>query len=179
MYDVRGAGAKKKLAKRRLDVLEGNVASYARCLNDSKRLDALKEFNTLVASVAEISAEVQAEREKKKADATARAQEKKDKKHQVEQAFQEVQAAKMPELEGLMNGREDDNGVGSTSVEESCKKRFQTFNKRQLLDLLKYYYTAKIPGIAKMQKEELIEELWTLDSFKKTNDEVLSEVGCT
>ena len=175
MYDVRGAGAKKKLAKRRLDVLEGNVASYARCLNDSKRLDALKEFNTLVASVAEISAEVQAEREKKKADATARAQEKKDKKHQVEQAFQEVQAAKMPELEGLMNGREDDNGVGSTSVEESCKKRFQTFNKRQLLDLLKYYYTAKIPGIAKMQKEELIEELWTLDSFKKTNDEEVHE----
>ena len=38
-------------------------------------------------------------------------------------------------------------------------------SKRQLIDLLKYYYAAKVPGVAKMQKEKLVDELWRQDSM--------------
>ena len=44
-YDAKGKGAVQKMAKRRLDLIEGNVSSYSRLLNDPKRLKSLKDFN--------------------------------------------------------------------------------------------------------------------------------------
>ena len=32
------------MVKRRLDAIEGNVGSYSRCLNDPKRLAAIKDL---------------------------------------------------------------------------------------------------------------------------------------
>jgi hypothetical protein len=56
-YDVKGEGAKQKIAKRRINLVEGNVNSYSRCLNDPGRLASIKEMNQLAASVAEVTAD--------------------------------------------------------------------------------------------------------------------------
>ena len=42
MYYINGEGANKRLARRQLDVTEGNIASYSRLLNSSKRMEAMK-----------------------------------------------------------------------------------------------------------------------------------------
>ena len=51
-YDAKGKGAVHKIAKRRLDVIEGNVNSYSKLLNDPKILKIINNFNQLCASVA-------------------------------------------------------------------------------------------------------------------------------
>ena len=38
MYDVKGGGSKKNPDRRRIDVTEGNISSYSRCLNSSKMM---------------------------------------------------------------------------------------------------------------------------------------------
>jgi len=37
LCDVKGKGAVNKLAKQRLDMISGNVASHARCLNSAEQ----------------------------------------------------------------------------------------------------------------------------------------------
>ena len=99
MYNVKGAGAMNKIAKRRLDIMSGNVASYARCLNNKKHLGSLKEYNELIASVAEISAEMEVEKQRKREEASAKATERQEKKKQAPvKDFKTIQEAKMPEL---------------------------------------------------------------------------------
>ena len=53
MYDVKGEVAKKKLDQLLLDVIEGNIASYSRCLNSSKMMEEMKDQH----DVANISTE--------------------------------------------------------------------------------------------------------------------------
>ena len=60
--DVKGKGAQNKLAKRRLDVISGNVSSYLRCLNNPKHLKQIKEVNQLAAAVASVAAEMEEEK---------------------------------------------------------------------------------------------------------------------
>ena len=57
-YDPKGKGAVQRIAKRRLDVIEGNINSYSKLLNDPKRLKIINNFNQLCASVADVSEEV-------------------------------------------------------------------------------------------------------------------------
>ena len=73
--ETMGEGAKKKLAKRRLEAMRGNVASYSRVLNSTERMVAIKEAKALHAVVAEVSVEIETEKliraqrkESKKAD---------------------------------------------------------------------------------------------------------------
>ena len=54
-YDTKIEGSVQKIAKRRLDVIEGNVNSYSKLLNDPKRLKTIKDFNQICASVVEVS----------------------------------------------------------------------------------------------------------------------------
>ena len=56
-YDAKGKGAVHKIAKRRLDVIEGNLNSYSKLINDQKILKTIKDFNHLCVSVAELSEE--------------------------------------------------------------------------------------------------------------------------
>jgi hypothetical protein len=74
--ETMGEGAKKKLVKRRLEAIGGNVASYSRVLNSTERMVVIKEAKALHhAVVAEASAEIETEKlmraqkkESKKAD---------------------------------------------------------------------------------------------------------------
>jgi hypothetical protein len=68
-------GAKKKLVKRRLESMGGNMASYSRVLNSTEWMVTIKEAKALHAVVAEVSVEIETEKliraqkkESKKAD---------------------------------------------------------------------------------------------------------------
>ena len=81
-YDAKGKGAVEKIAKRRLDIIEGNVNSYSKLLNDPKRLKSINDFNQICASVAEVSEEVEQRKvqrkERKETEAAEKAQRKSD-----------------------------------------------------------------------------------------------------
>ena len=55
--DAIGVGAKKKIAKRRINMLEGNVASYSRVLNSASQMERIKEMNEVMSIVGEICGE--------------------------------------------------------------------------------------------------------------------------
>ena len=66
-YDVvKGKGAVQKIAKRKIDFIDGNINSYSRLLNNPKRLEAIRDHAQLVATVAEVSAEADDQTAKKK-----------------------------------------------------------------------------------------------------------------
>jgi hypothetical protein len=67
-YTTHGAvpGATKLIAKRRIDALDGNIASYSRLLNSDAHLEQIKEVNALTAAVAEVTRDEDDERKRKK-----------------------------------------------------------------------------------------------------------------
>ena len=81
-YDAKGKGAVQKIAKRRLDVIEGNVNSHSKLLNDPKRMGAMEDLNKLVSGVAQVSEENEQRKvqrkEKKDAYAAQKARKKAD-----------------------------------------------------------------------------------------------------
>jgi len=52
-----GEGAKKKIAKRRINFIDGNITSYSRLLNSSEQLTSMQEINSLTAIIGEIRTE--------------------------------------------------------------------------------------------------------------------------
>ena len=79
---MKGNGEVHKIAKRRLDVIEGNVNRYYKLFNDPKRLKSINNFNQLCASVVEVSEEVEQRKvqrkERKETEAVEKAQRKAD-----------------------------------------------------------------------------------------------------
>ena len=53
LQDSVGNGAKRMMAKRRLDIIDGNAGSYSRVLNCNARMESVKEVHELTAAVAE------------------------------------------------------------------------------------------------------------------------------
>jgi hypothetical protein len=66
LFDCKGQGAMQMVAKRRLDMIEGNISSYSRILNDPQRMVSLRDLNKLTAAVALVSADKQSQLEKTK-----------------------------------------------------------------------------------------------------------------
>jgi hypothetical protein len=64
MYDVKGKGAKKRMAKRRLNVIDANIASYCRVLKSTERMIQITEANEVAAVLAEIEEEKDSEKKK-------------------------------------------------------------------------------------------------------------------
>ena len=98
-YDVKGKGAVQKIAKRKIDFIEGNVNSYSRLLNTPGRLEAIKDHVELVATVAEVSAEADGEKARKKQRREKDAVEKAQKRA----ASAEKETRKMEEMLPLLN----------------------------------------------------------------------------
>ena len=67
-----GDGAIKKLARRKLDSIDSNVASYSRILNDEAQLEHLKESKALNEMIALLNEERQVEQEKRAAEKAAK-----------------------------------------------------------------------------------------------------------
>jgi 23S rRNA pseudoU1915 N3-methylase RlmH len=83
--EMRGDGAKKRMARRHLDMVNGNISSYCQVLNSKDQLDHMKEVTLLTASVDEVTKENEADRQrrmdKRKQDAADRT--KKDAERKV------------------------------------------------------------------------------------------------
>ena len=54
-----GKKAERKIARRRLDIVQGNVNSYARILNGAAQLDNIRTFTQLAASMSTFSVEIE------------------------------------------------------------------------------------------------------------------------
>jgi len=147
-----GKGAVNKLAKPQLGMISGNVASYARCLNSTKRLKQIEEANQLMATVAEVSADIQNEKEAQKVKVTERKKVLKEKKASViakEAAERAMELPKLwPIMEDFEEGRKEIHLLNTT-----------LFPKLYLAKILKCYCDAKPTGIAKKSKEEIYAEV--------------------
>jgi len=150
-----------KLAKRRLDMISGNIASHARCLNSTNRLKQIEEANQLVATVAEVSADVENEKEAQKVQATERKKVLKEKKAQViaeEAAERAVELPKLrPIVEDFKEGRKDIHLLNTTLFPKPC-----------LVKILKCCCDAEPTGIAKRSKEEIHVEVMARFEASKT-----------
>jgi len=148
-YDVRGEGAKQKIAKRRINLVEGNVNSYSRCLNDPGRLASIKEMNQLAASVAQVTADQEHAVAERKAAAVAKSKDREKKK--AEEAAVEAKKKEdlRPALQELMNE--------FASGEKTAPAGFDELPKTQLINILKYWYESKPKGMATMTKSKLVE----------------------
>ena len=132
-YDCKGKGATQKTAKRRLDVISGGVASYARCLNDPAQLKMIAEVTAIAASFAEVSADMIANKKQKQEEAAAKAAatKAKAKKKKADEAAKKVEL--LPSLTAAME---------PFLSGEKTPAAFSELNNGPLKNLIKYYCDA-------------------------------------
>jgi hypothetical protein len=128
----------KKIARRRIEFISGNVNSYARILNGPHQLERIKTFNDLSASIAVLKAEAseneaKAKAEKEMKDAEKAAAKAKKKKEQDE------------ERDKLAPGCRDDVEKGIEHV--------LSLNMTQRKQILKYHFGVQ-SGLYKMKPSE-------------------------
>jgi hypothetical protein len=148
-YDVKGEGAKQKIAKRRINLVEGNINSYSRCLNDPGRLASIKKMNQLAASVAVVTADAEKAAAERKKAAVAKSKDREKKK--IEEA-----AAEAKKKEELKPGLEELMTKFATG-EKTAPAGFEELPKVQLVNLMKYFYESRPIGMATMSKTKLVE----------------------
>ncbi len=138
LQDSIGQNTKKKIAKRRIDIITGNVYSFSRSLNSAETLDLVVDTNKLASCLASISAAKDAVKDaaKNKREADARAKEAKKSQYKVEFESKKVEICK---------DFAEDIGKGVAHV---C-----SLPVTKLKLLLKYF---EVPdALSKMRREEL------------------------
>ena len=150
LCDVKGKGAKNKIAKRRIDMISGNVSSYSRCLNDAKRLKQLEEVNQLTVTVAGVAAEAAATKKEQQLKAAQKLKSKKAKKQLDEEKERAKRKEALPALQTIV----DEFAQGKKD-----RMEFGNLTATVLVNLLKHYFTDKPKGLAKMSKQALAEEV--------------------
>ena len=136
----------KKIAKRRIEFMNGNVNSYARVLNGQAQMESIKNYSELAASIAVYSREMterenQKQGEKKKSD-----QEKAEKKRQQELKDKH-------DRDRLLPGCREDVEVRGLVFVLNC-------NVLRKKDILKHYfdYSKPMSAIKKTEVDLLIAE---------------------
>ena len=152
-YDCKGTAAAEKIAKRRLDVVSGSIASYSRCLNDSSRLAAIKEMYEMTAAIAEISEDKERAKKRLLDEATAAAAEKAAKKKREAEEEEAKTLELQPELEALME---------PYFAGEKTPADFHEFTVPQLKNLIRYFYQQRPVGLGTMSKPVLVDTLTQL-----------------
>jgi hypothetical protein len=123
--DTVGNRAKKRIAKRRVDMFEGNVAAYSRVLNSDGRMKRIKDYNQLAAILADMDADIHDDRERKATLKKKNDAEKKKKKADAVEADEKKKQELMPSLsEDVAKGLD----------------HFKTLTQKRLVLLLRYYY---------------------------------------
>ena len=150
IYDVKGKGAVQKIAKRRLEFIEGNVASYSRLLNDEARLDAIKEMNQLVSAVAEVSADKEKAKQKRKESTAEKELQKDASKNAAEQAEAAKMEERLPQLKEIM---------ACFDTVDADLVSLKGFNCTVLKEIIKYYYQEKPVGLSSWSKQTLVLEV--------------------
>ena len=149
-YNVKGKGAKNKLAKQRIDFIDGNVACYSQLLNNAKWLQAVKDVNHLTSFVVEVKANNEWEKVQWKVakdNRESEAAKKQEAKHKKDEA---LKAKVLLALEKTMG--EVESGDRPTS-------EFAELPRSVLVNTLKFYYGAKVNRLSKMDKTKLVQEV--------------------
>ena len=158
LEDSIGQNAKKKIPKRRINFLSGNIASYSRSLNNPAALDKIVDTNNLASCLATISeykeSAKDAAKEKKVNDDKAKA----DKTAADIAVFNEQKAKVYDKLV-------EDVGKGIEHI--------RGLPKAQLKKLLKFYFLDRTPNRSKKNREELVEMV--INAFKKSQTSSLGE----
>ena len=155
--DSIGINAKKKIAKRRIDFITGNVSSYCRSLNNPNTLQLIVDTNKLASCLATINESKElakdAAREKKAAEANKR----KSKKDQEQVEYERKKAEVYDQLSAEV----------SRGLAHVCSLR-----RKELQNLLKYYFEDKTPNQYKMNRTELVKLVIDIIGSKEdeTND---------
>ena len=148
IYDVKGDGARKKIAKCRLDMISGNISSYSRWLNEPKRLKEIQDLNELTSCVAAITADAEENKERRKAETEKKSEEKEAKKKKGKEEYAATKQELLPGLTALMLpytiGAEED---------------FKILSNKQLVDVIKYYFGLNPIGLSTMKKDQLIAQV--------------------
>ena len=132
-----GEAAKKVIAKRRIDIVTGNINSYARVLNGPHQLDKIQTYNELAATMAVLKQEREQQQEQQR-----------EKKRQEEQAKAARRAVK--EMEADAKARE---------LEPVCRvhvnkgiEHVLSLKVRERKDILRYHFrlaTVDIDDVSK------------------------------
>ena len=150
LAEAAGKGARKLIAKRRIDMIDGNIGSYSRILNSDARMEMIRDVNALAAAVAEISKEKLDARDRLKESADQKALKKAEKQKAAERIDEAQRSEAMPvltELTGRFETADNDN-----NLEDGIK----ALSANVLKDILKYYYSVKIKGMSTMKKPDLV-----------------------
>jgi hypothetical protein len=142
-----GEGAKKKIAKRRINFIDGNITSYLCLLDSSEQLTSMKEMNSLAAIIREIRSERDQDKSECASAKAFEAQESEKRKQAAIQAEQERKAAFMPDLVGLAEAAVDDKTTLSNLLNSRLK------------DLLRYLFEPQTKGVSSMKRDILMESV--------------------
>ena len=142
--EVMGVGAKRKLAKRRLEMIEGNVSSYSRIINDSEQLNQLKEWKKIHATVALIQEEREEKKELAREEKRKKEEEKDRKKKEAVEKLAKERAESIPKLQPHVSKGLD---------------HMKTQTNDLLREFLKLWFEKPSTGLAKMAKPALVAEI--------------------
>ena len=151
LKDSAGKGALKLIAKRRIDMIDGNVGSYSRVLNSTGRMKMIRDVNALSAAVAVISKEKVDEKTRTKEIAEQKALKKVEKQKATESAEEAQRREMMPYLTELMGRFETAAGDNFDGV--------KALSATVLKDILKLYYGVRLKGMSTMKKTDLVIEV--------------------
>lgn len=138
---AQGKGSKKKEAKRRHDIMTGNIASFSAILNDPKKLELIEDYNDVAVSLEMYNAEkevmAEASKKKKSNEAAEKAKNKADKESKEAQKQNELLPGFQQEI------REKD----ASEILKMSDKRMRLY--------IRYFFKQKVVNIGKKNKGEL------------------------
>lgn len=145
---AQGQRAKKKEAKRRQDVINGNIGSYSAILNTEENLEMVKDYNNLAASLGMLSAEKDAKSEesakKKKEEAAEKAAKKAGKEAEEITKRHDL-------LPGFLQELEQNDISGIIGLADSRMRLY-----------IRYFFQEKVVNLSKTKKDKLQEMLQPL-----------------
>jgi hypothetical protein len=102
MDEMRGEGAKKRMARCRLYMVNGNISSYCRVLNSDDQLRRMKEVAMFTVSFAEVTNEKQADRQRRQDQKKQEAEDKKKKDAEKKVSAERKAAERKPKSVALV-----------------------------------------------------------------------------
>jgi len=163
-----GRYAKRRIARRRIDIISGNINSYARILNGPAELSKIKTYNELTASMAELQKERDDQAELSRAKKKKTDEEKAAKKQEKERKEKEEHVRLLP--------------ICMANVEKGID-HIKTLNVTNKRAILLHVYNRKTPSnINKSDVDDLINTVVTIppplpvdNTTAEDNEVVLNE----
>jgi hypothetical protein len=138
--DAYGEKAQKKRARRRQDFIDGNAKSYARWLNSPERMEALSDYNQMMASMALVRKDNDDKRREAQERKAKKAEDKQKQEEAAKEAFERKKAELLPKIK-------DDLSKGAEHI--------GTLKGARLKEILRYCFSVKSVEVNKMKVSEM------------------------